>query len=82
MKHGFFNYPPLLQVLAHDSLEKRQVHIRIPDTFGINDDDRTGGAHAKAARLTALHSPRAKEQPFPLKQSRKLRIQLTSAPVG
>ena len=82
VKYRFVHDPAFLEVLAHDPLEERGIHVRVPDPLRIYHDDRTIGAHAEAGRLTALHPLRAEEKPFALEQAGEPGIQIQAAPLG
>ena len=45
VKHGLVNRDSLLEMLDHDSFEQLGGDTGIPDAFGIDDHDRSLGAH-------------------------------------
>jgi hypothetical protein len=81
MKHRLIYRLPILEVLDDDALEQGGSNSRIPNTFGINDDDRTFGAHTKARRLSTFDALRPEKEVLSLKKLREQRIDLSSAPI-
>jgi len=59
-------------VLDDDALEQLRRNSRIPDTFGIDDDDRSAGAYTKTGSLTTFYPRGSEEQSFPLEQRREM----------
>lgn len=62
MENRFFDGLPSLEMLDDDSLEKIRRNFGIPDSFRIDDDDRSAAAHAEAGRLSTLNSVRTEKQ--------------------
>ena len=82
MKDRLINRFSVFEVLDDDSLEQRGCNLGVPDALRIHHDDRSVAAHAKARGLTALSTPRAKEQILALEQVGQQRVELASAAVG
>src|SRR5687767_189770 len=68
-------------MLHHDPLEQLLGHPRVPDPFGIDDDDRTAGADAQARRLAALDASRAEEEVLALEQRGEQGVERAPTPV-
>lgn len=79
MEHSSVDYSAVFQMLHDDAFQKIGRHSRIPDSLGIDDDDRSIGAHAEARRLPTLYTVRPKEKTFPLEQLGKRRVQSAAA---
>lgn len=82
VKDGFVDRISMLEMLYHDALQQRRSHSRIPDPLGINDDDRSLGAHAETWGLTALYARRTEEKVFALQQLGEQRINLPATTIG
>src|SRR5437667_1967469 len=63
MEHRFLDDFPLLQVLFHDPLEQRRSDVCVPNSVGVNHDDRSALTNAEAGSLAALDTGRAEEKP-------------------
>ena len=59
---------PIFQVLDDDSLEQFRSDVRVPDSFRINDDDRTIAAHTEAGSLASLYPIGTEKQILTLEQ--------------
>ncbi len=81
VKNSLINNVSVLEMLDDDPLEQCRCHARIPHALGINDDNRSIGAHAEARRLPALHPRWPKEKVFPLQQLGEQGVDLTAAPI-
>jgi hypothetical protein len=82
VKDRRFNGIPMLEMLYHDALQQLRRHPRIPDAFGIYDDDWSGSTHTQTRRLTTLYSLRPEEKIFALQELGEQRINLPATPVG
>ena len=74
VKHGLSNGFSTLQVLHNDALQQRRRYPRVPDAFGINDDDGTIAAYAKTRRFASLDPRGAEQQVFALEQLGEERV--------
>ena len=68
MKNRLFHGSSILQVFDDDSLEQLRRDVGVPDSFGINDDDRTVAADAEARCLASLHTRWSEQQILALQQ--------------
>jgi len=59
-------------MLDDNSFQQLRCYTRVPDAFGINDNDRATGADAKAGCFTALHTVGTEEQILAIQKRRKL----------
>ena len=59
---------PIFQVLDDDFLQQVRGHVRVPDSFGIHNDDRTIAAHSETGSLASLYAIGAEKQIFTLQQ--------------
>ena len=82
MKNRVFYGSAVLQMLDDNSLEQMRSDVRVPDSLGVNDDDRTAAADAEARRFASLHAIRPEEEILAVQQLRESRIQLTTATIG
>jgi hypothetical protein len=74
MEHCIVDYAAVFQMLHDDALQKIGRHSRVPNTLGIDDDDRPVRAHAEARCLSTLYTVWPKEKTFPLEQLGKRRV--------
>ncbi len=75
MEHCVLDNAAIPKVLHDDALEERRSDAGVPYPLGIDDDDRTACADAKARRFTSLDASWPEQEAFSLKQSRELGIQ-------
>jgi hypothetical protein len=58
-------------MLDDDSLQELGRHPAVPDTLGIDDDDRTARTHAETRSLPTFHAGGTEQQTFSLEQRGK-----------
>jgi len=68
VKHSLGNGTPTFEVLHDNPLQQSRRYPRVPDAFGVNDDDWTIAAHAETRRLAPLDPRRAEQQVLALQQ--------------
>jgi len=81
VEDSLINRLSILEMLYHDAVQQVRGHARVPDAFGINDDDGPGGADAEAWRLAPLDALWSEEKIFALEQLREQRVDLSTAAV-
>ena len=64
------------------SLEKLGRDTAVPNTFGVDDDDRSAGAHTKAWCFASLHACWPEEQVLALEQPREQAVKGSPATIG
>jgi len=68
MKDCLIDYVSVAQVFYDNALEKIRCDLGVPDSFGINDNNRTTRTHAKAWSLATLHAIGTEKKSFALKK--------------
>lgn len=81
MKYRLVHYPPISQMLDHDSLQQRRGDAGIPDALGVDDDDRAASTDTQAGRLTALHAIGPEQQLFALQKRGEQIVELAPSAV-
>ena len=68
METGLLDYLSQLQMLDHNSLEQLWCDVRVPDAFGVDNDNWPAAADAQAGSLTAFYSLGTKQKVLTLEK--------------
>jgi hypothetical protein len=82
MKYGIAYGFAVLEVLDDDALKQFWSDSRVPDAFGIDNHDRSLGAHAETRRFSAFDALWAEEKILSLQKLGEQRIDLAAPPIG
>ena len=75
MEHRLVHHLPVAEMLDDDALEQCGRHSGVPNSFRVDDDDRSAGADAEARRLAALDPPWPEEQSLAMQQASQFGVQ-------
>ena len=82
MKYGFVHHPTIAQMLDNYSLEQLGRDAGVPNTFRVNDDDRSANADTEARCFASLHTRGPEEEILPLEQPREQAVKCSTATIG
>ena len=79
MEHRLFYGPPLFQMLDNNPLEQFRSDSGVPDTLGVDNNDRSAGTDAEAGSFAALHACWTEQEVFALEEAGQLRVEAATA---